>query len=84
MTSSYDTRPKVGFHLVGKPDGPKHIVLTERPWRSKYYTLVCFCKRRRRNGTCQRLDAFLPILRHPERGWMQHPEIDKQRFRVPV
>ena len=77
-----DKRPRIGMHLVGKQDGPKHIVLTERPWRSKYATLVCFCKRRRKDGTCLLTEPLIAMLRNPERAYVQHPKIDERRFRI--
>lgn len=84
MSATVDKRPHISMHIVKNKRGVGHIVITERPWRSRYFTLVCFCKRRRKDGTCQTVDPLLLLLRHPERGWVTHPEIDETRFRVPT
>lgn len=76
--------PSISMHVVSKPGKPGRIVMTERPWRSKYVTIVCFCKRRRKDGSCQITDALTCRLIAPERARIKHPDIDDQRFPVRV
>jgi hypothetical protein len=71
---------------VGKPDGPKHpVMLIPSARRSKWYRLVCFCKRRRKDGTCQMTDGIRPLIYASvrERVRLEHPQIDKVLHRIP-
>lgn len=52
--------------------GGRTIVIATRPYRSKWWTVVCFCKRARKDGTCQTLDGVTPLLAHPERVRFKH------------
>jgi hypothetical protein len=64
--------------------GGRCIVLGTRPYRSSVTTLNCFCRRRRKNGTCRTLDQIIPLLRHPSRVRLTHSELDELVFRVPT
>lgn len=59
------------------------LLIAKRPYRSKFTTITCFCRRRRKDGTCRTLDAVTPVLAHPERVRFHHPKVDLQTFRVP-
>lgn len=52
--------------------GGRVIVLATRPYRSKWTTLICFCKRERKDGSCKTLDQLVPILAHPDRVRFEH------------
>ena len=71
--------------VVGKPDGSKHIVMLIRPPRKKNYRLVCMCRRRRKDGTCQLTDGIRPIIYASVRSRirLEHPEIDSAQHRIP-
>jgi hypothetical protein len=70
---------------VGKPDGPKHIVMLLRPPRKKNYRLTCFCKRRRKDGTCWLTDGIRPRLYASVRPKvrLEHPQLDATLHRLP-
>ena len=70
---------------VGKESGPKHIVMLISKPRSKWPHLVCFCKRRRKDGTCLLTDGIRPLFYQSARSRirLEHPEIDKQLHRLP-
>ncbi len=53
--------------------GGRTIVIAERRYRSKWWTLICFCNRERKDGTCKTLDNVIPIhdrvhFEHKPRG----------------
>jgi hypothetical protein len=86
VTGRADDRTPWGTILT--PPDPRRphgrvIVLAVRPYRSRITTLTCFCKRRRKDGTCLTLDGVIPILKHPERVRLKHPELDQRVDRVP-
>lgn len=70
---------------VGREDKPKHIVMLISKPRSKWPHLVCFCKRRRKDGTCQLTDGIRPLIYASVRPRirLEHPQIDKQLHRLP-
>jgi len=71
--------------IVGKEDGPKHIVMLIRPPRKRLYSLVCFCRRRRKDGTCQLTDGIRPLIYASQRVKvrLEHPQIDRARHSLP-
>lgn len=71
---------------VGKEDGPKHLVLLMPSKRgSKWYRLTCFCKRRRKDGTCLYTDGIRPLIYADVRTRvrLEHPQIDRVLHRLP-
>lgn len=72
-----DRQPWAALVLVQNPDsktGGKRVVVAMRPYRSKWTTITCFCKRVRKDGTCRTLDGIIPHLAHPERVKFDHPD----------
>lgn len=74
-----DEKPKPHFTMLTPPNpysntGGRVIVLAKREYRSKWWTLICFCKRVRRDGSCKTLDQLVPLLAHPERVKFSHEE----------
>lgn len=70
-------RPKPWCSILTPPNpysrtGGHTVVIAERKYRSKWTTLVCFCKRERRDGSCKTLDQLVPMLAHPERVRFAH------------
>lgn len=70
-------KPKPWITILTPPNpysktGGRTMVLGSRPYRSKYTTLICFCKRARKDGSCQTLDQLVPFLRHPDRVRFEH------------
>jgi hypothetical protein len=71
--------------VVGKEDAPKHMVMMIRPPRKKNFRLICFCKRRRKDGTCLLTDGIRPIIYASVRPRvrLEHPGIDERLDRIP-
>ena len=71
--------------MVGKENGPKHIVMLMRNPTTHRYDLTCFCKRRRKDGTCQRVDAVRQKILADKAHLVRvvHPQVDERRFRLP-
>jgi hypothetical protein len=40
-----------------------HLVLATRSWRSKWWTLTCFCSRSRKDGSCQQIDKAVALVK---------------------
>lgn len=57
----------------------KMVLLIRKP-RSKWVRMVCFCKRRRKDGTCIYTDGALSVLNREAVPLLhlEHPEIDRQ------
>lgn len=75
--ASVDEKPKPWLTILTPPNprsktGGRCIVLARRGYRSKWTTLVCFCKRERKDGLCKTLDQLVPLLAHPERVRFEH------------
>ena len=75
--ASVDEKPKPWLTLLTPPNpysrkGGRTIVIARRPYRSKWTTLECFCRKARKDGTCQTLDGIVPFLAHPERVKFKH------------
>ena len=72
--------------VVGKEGKPKSLVLfMPSAKRSKWYRLTCFCKSRRKDGTCQLTDGIRPLILASarKRVRLEHPSIDKRLDRLP-
>jgi hypothetical protein len=70
-------KPKPWVTILAPPNpysktGGRTMVLGFREYRSKWTTLLCFCKRARRDGSCKTLDQLVPLLAHPERVKFSH------------
>ena len=70
-------KPKPWLTILTPPNpysktGGRCIVIAKREYRSKWWVLECFCKRARKDGTCQTLDGVVPLLAHPERVRFEH------------
>lgn len=68
-------KPKPWLTILTPPNpysktGGRVIVLAFRAYRSKWWTLECFCKRARKDGSCKTLDQLR--LAHPDRVRFQH------------
>lgn len=80
-------KPKPWCSILTPPNpysktGGRSIVLAWRAYRSKWWTLECFCKRARKDGSCKTLDQLVPILAHPELVRFAHVERDADGRRV--
>jgi hypothetical protein len=80
-------KPLPWFSLLVPPNpdsktGGHTVLVATRPYRSKFTTVVCFCKRRRKDGGCRTLDGIVPLLAHPDRVRFQHPKVDDRVFRA--
>jgi hypothetical protein len=56
-------KPLPWFSLLVPPNpdsktGGRTVLVATRPYRSKFTTVVCFCKRRRKDGGCRTLDGI--------------------------
>jgi hypothetical protein len=60
------------YGLIGcEVRGHMRLFILARPRRSKWWRLTCFCKRVRKNGTCQRSDVMLAGIVKPERRYIR-------------
>lgn len=72
-----DHKPHVTILAPPNPyskNGGRTIVLAWRGYRSKWWTLQCFCKRVRKDGSCKTLDQLTPHFVDPERVKFSHDE----------
>lgn len=77
--SALSEKPKPHVTMLVTPNpysktGGNTLVLAWREYRSKWWTLQCFCKRARKNGTCQTLDGLTPFLTYPDRVRPSHED----------
>jgi hypothetical protein len=69
----------MGLHVVRNPGETTSrtlLILQRGKPRSKYYDLVCFCRRTRKDGTCKTTRLFLEQHIRPEarnRVRVEHP-----------
>ncbi len=71
---------------VGKEDGPKHLVYLMRNPKTHRYDLTCFCKRRRKDGSCLLTDGIAAKIMAEKAHLVRlvHPKVDERRFRLPA
>lgn len=61
------------------------IVIVGRAPRERMIHVTCFCRRRRKDGTCLFNEAVLPLIREEfrQRVRLEHPGIDGVLHRMP-